>query len=108
MKKTLLLVAAVALFAVAANVSAQGIFFLQVVKLGSGSGRVDSNPAGIACGRQCWGYFNASSTVWLKATALGSSTFSNWSGACSYTSGTLCRVANGAPSSSVTVYATFN
>ena len=59
---------------------------LTVSQTGTGSGTVNSSPAGINCGSSCSASYVADTSVTLAATADGSSTFANWSGACSGTS----------------------
>jgi len=56
---------------------------LSVIKSGTGSGTVSSNPAGINCGSTCSGSFGGSVT--LTATPATGSTFAGWSGACTGT-----------------------
>src|SRR4029079_1958972 len=63
---------------------------LSVSKLGTGSGTVTSNPAGISCGATCAATYLADTTVTLTATAATGSTFAGWSGACTGTG--LCAV----------------
>ena len=76
---------------------------LTVSKLGTGSGTVTSNPAGINCGATCSGYFPSGTSVTLTATPAVGSTFAGWSGACTGTG--TCTVTID-PAKSVT--ATFN
>jgi PKD repeat protein len=59
---------------------------LSVTKLGSGSGQVNSSPAGISCGAVCQESFAAGSTVTLTATPDADSVFTGWSGDCTGTS----------------------
>ena len=49
----------------------------------NGSGRVDSNPAGINCGSDCSEVFPFNSAVTLAAAGTPTSTFQSWSGDCS-------------------------
>ena len=58
-------------------------FGLTVVKAGTGSGTVTSNPAGINCGNTCSATYNSGTVVTLTATPSGTSGFTGWSGACS-------------------------
>ncbi len=58
---------------------------LTVSKVGSGTGSVSSNPAGISCGASCTANFAQGATVTLTAAPDGGSTFAGWSGACSGT-----------------------
>jgi uncharacterized repeat protein (TIGR02543 family) len=64
---------------------------LTVVKAGTGSGTVASNPVGISCGTTCTIKFAGKSTVTLTATAAVASLFTGWSGACTGT-GATCTV----------------
>lgn len=63
---------------VTANFSAAGVR-LTVVKQGSGSGTVVSDPAGIDCGAFCTSGFQLGSSVTLHATPASGSTFEGWS-----------------------------
>ncbi len=56
---------------------------LTVGKLGSGSGTVTSDPAGIDCGATCSASFAYGTVVTLTAAPAGDSTFLGWPGACS-------------------------
>jgi len=58
---------------------------LNVSKVGTGSGTVTSNPAGINCGATCSANFTTGTQVTLTATAAGGSTFAGWSGDCAGT-----------------------
>lgn len=49
---------------------------------GTGSGSVNSTPAGIDCGTSCTGSFDYDTVVTLTATADTGSIFSGWEGAC--------------------------
>ncbi|WP_168058585.1 InlB B-repeat-containing protein [Candidatus Manganitrophus noduliformans] len=60
-------------------------FALSVVKAGTGTGTVTSDPSGIDCGATCSFSFNIGSTVTLTAAPTGNSTFTGWSGACAGT-----------------------
>lgn len=59
---------------------AAGTRALNVVRVGSGSGTVSSDPAGIACGATCSATFTQDSIVTLAAAAAGGSVFTGWSG----------------------------
>ena len=56
---------------------------LLVVKSGSGSGRVLSDPPGIECGQACTASYPDGTKVVLTASPTPGSTFAGWSGACS-------------------------
>jgi uncharacterized delta-60 repeat protein len=56
-------------------------FSLSVAKIGTGSGSVQSAPAGINCGPACSGSFDDGAGVTLTATPAGGSAFAAWSGA---------------------------
>lgn len=60
-------------------------FTLIVAKSGTGSGVVESSPAGISCGTDCTESYASGTVVTLMATPAGGSTFAGWSGACSGT-----------------------
>jgi hypothetical protein len=62
---------------------------LTVTRTGSGSGMVNSNPPGIACGAQCSASFDAGTIVSLTASADVGSQFAGWGGDCSGTSATV-------------------
>jgi len=68
------------------------IHTLSVAKLGTGSGTITSNPAGINCGNTCSATYQQDTSVTLTATPDNNSTFVSWSGACTGTS-TTCTVA---------------
>jgi hypothetical protein len=57
-------------------------FALKVRRLGNGSGKVTSSPAGIRCPNTCSHAFPFGKSVTLKAKASKGSTFVGWSGAC--------------------------
>lgn len=52
---------------------------LEISKDGTGTGSVESNPAGIACGTGCQAIFHGGTTVTLTATPDAGSIFSSWS-----------------------------
>jgi len=53
---------------------------LSVAKLGTGTGKVTSSPAGIDCGRTCAQAFTAQTQVTLSATPGVGASFTGWSG----------------------------
>jgi Divergent InlB B-repeat domain len=55
---------------------------LTVTKSGSGQGTVTSMPAGIDCGTDCNEPYNEGTSVTLTADPAASSSFKEWSGAC--------------------------
>jgi hypothetical protein len=55
---------------------------LAITKLGSGSGTVTSNPAGIDCGATCAANYTSGIPVTLTATSNPDSTFVGWGGDC--------------------------
>lgn len=58
---------------------------LEVVKTGSGTGTVTSNPRGINCGDTCTYGFTDGKKVTLTAKPARDATFTGWSGGCSGT-----------------------
>ena len=60
-------------------------FALTVTKIGTGSGRITSNPMGIDCGPTCSAPFAYGTSVTLTATPATGSTFTGWSGDCAGT-----------------------
>jgi uncharacterized delta-60 repeat protein len=58
---------------------------LTLTKAGSGTGTVNSSPAGISCGSTCAHAFRHGTAVKLTATPSPGSSFLGWSGACSGT-----------------------
>jgi len=56
---------------------------LTILKAGTGSGTVTSNPSGIDCGSDCSEVYNANTSVTLTATPDTGSIFGGWSGDCS-------------------------
>jgi hypothetical protein len=69
-------------------------FLLGVTVLGTGSGRVVSQPQGIDCGSGCSKLFRAGTIVTLQAVPEGDSGFGGWSG-CTWSSGKTCQVIMG-------------
>ncbi|MFN3481314.1 MAG: InlB B-repeat-containing protein, partial [Thermodesulfovibrionales bacterium] len=57
-----------------------GTYTLTVIKSGTGTGTVTSNPAGINCGSDCSEDYTSGTTVTLTAQADSGSTFAGWSG----------------------------
>lgn len=55
-------------------------FALTVARTGTGTGTVNSSPAGIACGATCSAPFNLNTSVTLTAVADTYSAFTGWSG----------------------------
>jgi uncharacterized repeat protein (TIGR02543 family) len=78
------------------------VYTLTITKLGTGTGTVISNPAGINCGITCAAGFTSGQSVILTATPTSGSTFAGWSGACS---GKTCTVTMDAAKNAI---ATFN
>ncbi|MCB2209894.1 metallophosphoesterase [bacterium] len=58
---------------------------LSIIKIGSGTGKVTSDPTGIDCGETCSYEFNPDTTVTLTAVQNADSRFAGWSGGCSGT-----------------------
>jgi uncharacterized protein (DUF2141 family) len=55
-------------------------FAVSVIKAGTGSGTVTSNPAGINCGADCGETYDHGTVVTLSPTASADSSFEGWSG----------------------------
>lgn len=66
-------------------------FDLSITLLGTGKGRVTSNPQGINCGVNCKELYGKNTSVVLTVLPDSGSVFSGWSGACSGTT-TTCTV----------------
>ena len=65
-----------------------GSFYnLAILKSGTGTGTVTSNPAGINCGGTCSANFAENTNVTLTATPAAGSTFTGWSGGTGSASG---------------------
>jgi hypothetical protein len=77
---------------------------LMIVKSGTGSGTVTSNPTGINCGTTCTYQFASGSSVTLTATPDASSVFSGWVGGATGTNPTVTVTIN----SDIVVEAIFN
>ncbi len=60
-------------------------FALNIGKIGTGTGIVSSNPAGIDCGAICSNNFNQNTVVTLTATPSSRTSFDGWRGACTGT-----------------------
>lgn len=73
-----------------------------IIRAGSGTGSIISEPSGINCGNICTANFNINTSITLTATPDTGSTFSGWSGACTGTG--VCTVTIDAPK---TITATF-
>jgi bacillopeptidase F len=67
---------------------------LEVGILGSGAGKVFSDPPGIDCGLDCSQLFSPGRAVTLKAVPEGDSGFGGWSG-CNWSYGKTCQVMMG-------------
>jgi phospholipase C len=80
-----------------------GAVQLTVTAVGSGTGTVISNPAGISCPGKCSANFTSGTQVALTATPGTSFVFTGWSGACSGQAGCTVTV-----SSAETATATFS
>ncbi|WP_161563973.1 InlB B-repeat-containing protein [Cupriavidus lacunae] len=71
---------------VTATYTATTTYALTVTKAGTGTGTVDSSPAGISsCSSTCSASYGAGTLVTLTPKAAGGSTFTGWSGSCSGT-----------------------
>jgi uncharacterized repeat protein (TIGR01451 family) len=73
------------------NTTVDPVFTLTVAKTGNGSGTIQSNST-IDCGTTCSATFLSGTLVSLSAVPSASSTFSNWSGACTGTDPNGCSV----------------
>jgi PKD repeat protein len=65
---------------------------LTVSRLGTGSGTVTSDPAGIQCGNDCTEDYASGAIVQLTATANTTSVFTGWAGACASAGTGVCSV----------------
>jgi len=61
------------------------LFTVTIGKLGTGTGTVTSDPAGIDCGATCENQFPQGSSVSVNPAAAPGSAFAGWGGACSGT-----------------------
>jgi hypothetical protein len=59
------------------------LYALDITKIGSGSGTVTSDPAGIDCGETCSYEFNPDTIITLTAVPDADSRFAGWTGGCS-------------------------
>jgi uncharacterized repeat protein (TIGR01451 family) len=80
------------------------VFTLTVAKAGNGSGTIQSGSS-IDCGTTCSATFLSGTVVSLSAVPSASSTFSNWSGACTGNDPNVCSII---VNSNQTATATFN
>lgn len=64
-------------------------------KIGDGTGKITSNPAGINCGNDCAETYDHDEAVTMSATADPGSVFIGWGGACTGSSTTCAFVVNG-------------
>jgi Divergent InlB B-repeat domain len=69
-------------------------FTLNLTKLGTGSGSVTSNPAGITCGSDCSEVYPSGTVVSLIAAPAAGSTFAGWSGDSDCSDGNVTMTAN--------------
>jgi len=60
-------------------------YSLSVAKSGTGSGAVESEPAGVSCGTDCFESYDSNTAVTLTPQAATGSTFTGWTGACTGT-----------------------
>jgi uncharacterized protein (DUF2141 family) len=84
--------------------SKMSYYTLTIVKSGTGSGTVTSNPTGINCGTTCTYQFASGSSVTLTATPDASSIFSGWLGGATGSGSTVTITMN----SDIIVEAVFN
>jgi hypothetical protein len=91
---------------VVANFEPKGLKTLTVIKNGTGTGVVTSDPAAINCGATCSAAFGEGTFVTLTATPSANSVFDSWSGSWGPTCGdsTTCLININATKS---IYATF-
>jgi hypothetical protein len=80
---------------------------LSVVRRGSASGTVTSQPAGISCGADCAAGFSSGSQVTLTAAPGPGASFVRWSGSCDGTSETCVVTLAGPASATATFGAVF-
>jgi len=76
---------------IAVGATFESVSTISITMAGTGSGTVNSSPAGILCTSgssiNCFASFSPASQVDLYASASGNALFSGWSGACTNTSG---------------------
>jgi uncharacterized protein (DUF2141 family) len=87
---------------VTATFTQQPGYTLSVIKSGTGSGMVTSNPSGIDCGSDCSESYDQGTSVTLTATAASGSTFTGWSGGGCSGTGTCTVTMNAAMSVTAT------
>lgn len=74
---------------------------INIIKSGSGSGSIASNPSGISCGSTCSYNFTSGQSIILTASASSGSTFNSWVG-CNIPNGNQCTVAADGTTNSIT------
>jgi VCBS repeat-containing protein len=67
------------------NVSAPPTFALTVIRSGTGTGIVTSNPVGINCGADCTETYSKDTQVTLTAAPASNAAFAGWTGGCTGT-----------------------
>jgi hemolysin type calcium-binding protein len=66
--------------------------FVSVTKIGSGTGRVTSEPAGLDCGSTCFLVTDEFASMTLVASPASGSVFTGWAGDCRAVSGNRCEL----------------
>jgi hypothetical protein len=66
--------------------------FVSVTKIGSGAGRVTSEPAGLDCGSTCFLVTDEFASMTLVASPASGSVFTGWAGDCRAVSGSRCQL----------------
>ena len=84
------------------SVCSQVTYLLTTARAGTGTGTIDSAPAGINCGVDCREVYNANTVVTLTATPAGGSTFAGWAGGGCSGTGTCTVTMNSATSVTAT------